>query len=169
MYSLDDAAWAKYLNDKNSRVRTTIGVPQFVKVVGIEGESAANVQKFLSPLAGKPIDQARLEQALTRLAGVGRYESVTYDDHSGEWSNWIADPDHEKTYAPPMLQPSFEINGAQTQDVTFTFGARLTFMDVAGFRSEWRTDFAVRWNVRHRFGSLSAVPTDRASGSSTLS
>jgi NTE family protein len=25
--------------------------------------------------------------------------------------------------------------------VTFTFGARLTFMDVAGFRSEWRTDF----------------------------
>ena len=47
VYSLDDVAWAEYLHDKNSRLRTTIGVPQFVKVVGIEGEAVTNVQKFL--------------------------------------------------------------------------------------------------------------------------
>jgi NTE family protein len=143
VYSLDDAAWAKYLNDKNSRVRTTIGVPQFIKVVGIEGDLAANVQKFLSPLAGKPIDQAALEKSLTRLAGVGRYDSITYDMVQQNGQTGLLIRIHEKSYAPPILQPSFEINGAQTQDVTFTFGARLTLMDIAGFRSEWRTDLAL--------------------------
>ena len=140
VYSLDDAAWAKYLNDKNSRVRTSIGVPQFIKVVGIEGDLAANVQKFLSPLAGKPIDQSALEKSLTRLAGIGRYDSVTYDMVQENGQTGLLIRIHEKSYAPPVLQPSFEINGTQTQDVTFTFGARLTLMDVAGFRSEWRTD-----------------------------
>jgi len=142
-YSLDDVAWAEYLHAKNSRLRTTIGVPQFVKVVGIEGESAVNVQKFLAPLAGKPIDQQALEGALTRLAGVGRFDSVTYDVIQENGQTGLLIRVHEKTYAPPTLRPSFVIDGTQTQDVTFTFGARLTFMDIAGFRSEWRTDLAL--------------------------
>jgi NTE family protein len=140
MYSLDDVAWAKYLRDKNSKLRTTIGVPQFVKVVGIEGASAANVQKFLSPLAGKPIDQPALEETLTRLAGVGRYDSVTYDMIQENGQSGLLIRVNEKTYAPPTLRPAFEIDGTQVEDVTFTFGARLTVMDIAGFRSEWRTE-----------------------------
>ncbi len=152
VYSLDDVAWAEYLRDKNSRLRTTIGVPQFVKVVGIEGESLTNVQKFLSPLAGKPIDQTALEHYLTRLAGVGRLDSVTYEIIRENGQTGLLITAHEKSYAPPTLRPSFEVNGTQTQDVTFTFGARLTFMDIAGFRSEWRTDF--------QFGETYGIASD---------
>jgi NTE family protein len=141
VYALSEEAWAEYLRDKNSRIRTTIGVPQFVKVVGVEGESAVNVQRFLSPLAGKPIDQQVLEATLTRLTGLGRYDSVTYDLIQENGQTGLLIRLHEKTYAPPTLQPSFEVNGNQALDVNFTLGARLTFMDVAGFRSEWRTDF----------------------------
>jgi NTE family protein len=121
-------------------MRTTIGVPQFVKVVGIDGAAAANVQKFLSPIAGKPIDQKTLEESLTRLSGIGRYDSITYDIVEENGRSGLLIRVHETSYAPPTLRPSFEVNGTQTQDVTFTFGSRLTFMDVAGFRSEWRTD-----------------------------
>jgi len=39
-----------------------------------------------------------------------------------------------------MFQPAFEVDGSQGGDVQFTMGTRFTFMDVAGFRSEWRTD-----------------------------
>jgi NTE family protein len=46
----------------------------------------------------------------------------------------------EKNYAPPMLQTAFEVDGSQAGNVDFTVGTRFTFMDVAGFRSEWRTD-----------------------------
>ena len=139
-YALDDVAWAAYLRDRNSRVRTSIGVPQFVRVVGVEGESAVDVQRLLDPLAGRPIDQPQLDSLMTQLSGVGRFDSLTYDLIQENGQTGLLVQVHETTYAPPTLRPSFEVDGAQTQDVNFTLGARLTVMDVAGFRSEWRTD-----------------------------
>ena len=47
---------------------------------------------------------------------------------------------HEKLYAPPILQLGFEVDGSESNDVDFTLATRLTFLDVAGYRSEWRTD-----------------------------
>src|SRR2546429_9933542 len=46
----------------------------------------------------------------------------------------------EKNDAQPMLQMAFEVDGSQAGNVDFTMGTRFTFMDVAGYRSEWRTD-----------------------------
>jgi NTE family protein len=140
-YELDDQAWAEYLRDKQARVRTRIGVPQFLRIEGVSGESAVNMKKFLSPLIGKPLDQKDLDQLLTRLTGVGRYDSITYDMLRENDQDGLLIRVHEKIYAPPTLRPGVVIDGTQTDDVTFTAGARLTFMDVAGFRSEWRTDF----------------------------
>jgi NTE family protein len=139
-YELDEQAWAEYLRGKESRIRTRIGVPEFLKVEGVTGEAAANVQRFLSPLIGKPIDGPALEQLLTRLTGIGRYDSVTYDMIRENDKDGLLVRVHEKTYAPPWLRPGVFIDGTEIDDVTFTAGARLTFMDVAGFRSEWRTD-----------------------------
>jgi len=141
-FELDDAAWADYLKEKESRVRTKIGVPQFVRVVGVEGDSRRNMEKFLSPLAGKPVDIKELDQLLTRLVGVGRYGSITYDLIEDNGKTGLLVRVNEKSYAPPTLRPGFEINGTQPDNVTFTFASRITAMDVAGFRSEWRTDFS---------------------------
>ena len=33
------------------------------------------------------------------------------------------------------------MDGSESNDVDFTLATRLTFLDVAGYRSEWRTDF----------------------------
>jgi NTE family protein len=151
-YELDDAAWAEYKRNKDSRIRTRIGVPQFLKIEGVTGEAAVNVEKFLSPIIGKPIDQPALEQLLTRLTGIGRYDSVSYDLIHEDDKDGLLIYIHEKTYAPPTLRPGVDIDGTQTDDVTFTLGARLTFMDVAGFRSEWRTDF--------QFGQTYGISTD---------
>lgn len=142
-YSLDDKAWAEYLREKQSRIRTKIGVPQFLKIEGVSSESAANMHKFLSPLIGKPLDQKALNQLLTRLTGVGRYDSITYEMVREDDKDGLLIRVHEKSYAPPLLRPTMVVDGTQTDDVTFTLGARLTFMDVAGFRSEWRTDVQV--------------------------
>jgi NTE family protein len=151
-YALNDQDWAEYMREKDSRIRTQVGVPQFLKVQGVTGEAEVNVAKFLSRLVGKPIDQAALEQLLTRLTGIGRYDSITYDIiHEGDRDGLLVII-HEKSYAPPTLRPGVVIDGTQTDDVTFTAGARLTFMDVAGFRSEWRTDF--------QFGQTYGIATD---------
>jgi NTE family protein len=151
-YELNDADWEEYLREKDSRIRTKVGVPQFIKVEGVTGENEVNVAKFLSPLVGKPINQAMLEEMLTRLTGIGRYDSITYDIIREDDKDGLVIRVHEKSYAPPTLRPGVVIDGTQTDDVTFTAGARLTFMDVAGFRSEWRTDF--------QFGQTYGIATD---------
>ncbi len=152
VYELDDQAWAQYLRDKDKRLRTKIGTPQFLKIEGVTGEAALNVQRFLMPLVGKPIDQKDLEQLLTRLTGIGLYDSITYDLIQEDGKDGLLIRVHEKSYAPPTLRPGVVVDGTQTDDVTFTAGARLTFMDVAGYRSEWRTDF--------QFGQTYGLTTD---------
>jgi len=152
-YELDDAAWAEYFRQKQSRVRTTIGTPQFIRLEGVEEASAQqNIQRFLQPLLGKPLSVPDIEGLLNRLSGVGRYDSITYGIiQQGDRTGLLVRV-HEKSYAPPTLLPEFEVDGTQTDDVTFTLGARLTFMDVAGFRSEWRNDF--------RFGETYGLSSD---------
>jgi NTE family protein len=142
-FALDDAAWADYMRTKQSRIRSEIGVPEFVKIIGVEDESARDIQRLLSPLVGKPLDQKVFDNLLTRLTGVGRYDSISYDMVQENGQRGLLIYVHEKSYAPPVLRPSFVIDGSQTEDVTFTFGSRLTFMDIAGFRSEWRTDIEI--------------------------
>ncbi len=140
-YALNDADWAEYLREKGSRMRRSTNAPAFVKVTGIDPGAGKTIADFLQPLLGKPLDTERLDGMLTRLAGVGRYESLTYDMLEENGQPGLLVVVHEKNYAPPLLQPSFVVDGSQTDDVTFTMGGRLTFMDVAGYRSEWRTDF----------------------------
>ena len=142
MYSLNDADWAEYLRWKKSRVRKITGAPQFVKVTGVDERAVANMEKFFHPLLGKPLNSEQFDGLLTRLTGVGRYDSITYDLIQENGEEGLLIRVHEKGYAPPMLKPFVVVDGAQTDDVLFTMGARLTFMDVAGYRSEWRTDLS---------------------------
>jgi|HubBroStandDraft_6_1064221.scaffolds.fasta_scaffold00151_32 NTE family protein len=141
-YSLDNADWAAYIANRNSRRQTLVPIPQFVKVEGVDPLTEKSIERFLHPLVGKQIDTKSLDQLLTRLAGIGKFSSVGYrlglvDDQEG-----LVITVTEKSYAPPILQLGFQVDGTQTDDVTYTQAARITVMDVAGFRSEWRTDFS---------------------------
>ncbi len=140
-YSLDDAAWAEYVAQRDARKKAAAGVPQFVKVQGTDADVEQKIQKFLQPLVGKPIDTPKLDTYLTRLTGVGRFDSVSYGLAQNDGEVGLLVTVHEKSYAPPVLQPAFEVDGAQPDNVTFTLGGRLTLLDVAGFGSELRTDF----------------------------
>ena len=151
-YELDDQAWAQYLKEKDSRLRTRVGVPQFINVDGVTGEAAINVKKFLSPLLGKAIDEPALQQLLTRLTGIGVYDTVTYSMIRQGGQDGLLIHVHKKSYAPPVLRPSIAIDGTQTDDVTFTTGARLIWTDLTGYRSDWRTDF--------QFGQTYGIASD---------
>jgi len=151
-YSLDDAAWAEYLEQKKSRTRGAPGVPEFVRVEGVDPEGKKNIEHQLKNFVGKPLDTKALDDVLTRLTGIGRYDSITYSVITDGNQNGLSIRVHEKTYAPPLLLPSVEINGSEPQDVDFTMGARITAMDVWGYRSEWRTDL--------QFGATYGIATE---------
>lgn len=141
-YALNDADWNAYLAQRKSREKTAVPTPQFVEVRGTSGVATTELQRMLQPLAGKPIDSAVMEPILNRLTGTGKYDSADY---------WLTDDNgrtglivnvHEKFNEPPTLRLGFEVNGAEPNFVTFTQTGRLTFMDIAGYRSEWRTNFS---------------------------
>ena len=50
------------------------------------------------------------------------------------------------------LQPAFAVNGTEPDNVTFAMGGRLTFLDIAGYGSELRTDFS--------FGNTYGISTE---------
>ena len=151
-YALDDAAWTAHLEHRHERVKTVVPVPQFVEVRGTDDKSAHNLEHFLRNLVGKPINLPEMENLLNRLTGIGKIDSVDYwlEDKNG--NTGVIVRVNEKGYAPPTVQLGFEADGAESKDVTFTQAGRLTFLDVAGYRSEWRTDFS--------FGNIYSINTE---------
>ena len=89
-YALDDAAWAQYMERRQSHRKSDIAVPQFVKVQGANPEAEKNIERFLQPQAGKPINTDELEGLLTRLTGIGRYDTAGYQLTQTEWAGWVA-------------------------------------------------------------------------------
>jgi NTE family protein len=140
-FALNDAEWQEYVQDRDARKKTLAPVPQFINVEGADtAQQKENVEHYLAPLAGKPLDPDKLDRALTRLTGVGRYDTVGYRITEREGQQGLLIQVSEKNYAPPTIQPGFEVDGSASEEVGFTAASRLTFLDVAGFRSEWRTD-----------------------------
>lgn len=142
-YALADDAWAEYLQSRRARQRHITPRPQFVRVEGTDARAARHLESFLAPFVGKPIDGPRLDRDLTRLSGIGKYSRVGYRIVREDGREGLLITVEENDYAPPMLQPGFELDGSDVGSVGFTLGARLTVMDMGGYRSEWRTDVSI--------------------------
>ncbi len=81
------------------------------------------------------------KRTTTAVPHGGRYDTLNYRIVERDGRQGLLIVVKEKDFAPPTLQPAFEVDGSEAGDIEFTLGTRLTLMDVAGFRSEWRTDF----------------------------
>jgi NTE family protein len=140
-FSLDDGAWQEYVRDRDSRKQMSTPVPQFIQVQGTRAPAQEDIRRYLKGFTGKPLDAEKLNPALTRLTGGGRYDTLDYRIVERDGKQGLLILVKEKGFAPPTLQPAFELDGSEAGDIEFTLGTRLTLVDVAGFRSEWRTDF----------------------------
>ena len=97
----------------------------------------------MAGLIGKPIDYDQLDAEIMRLKGIGRFSVLSYEmvDRNGQQGMLIKT--EENAYGPPIVRPLILVDGSSLKNVTFNMGARMTFLDVGGFRSELRTDFIV--------------------------
>jgi NTE family protein len=151
-YVLDQAAWNEYMAQIDARKKGSVGALQFVRVQGTSADAEQKIQKFLQPLVGKPVDTRVLDTYLTRLTGVGRFESASYGLTQNDGEVGLLVTVREKNYAPPVLQLAADVNGTPPDNVTFTTGGRLTLLDIAGYGSELRTDF--------QFGNTYGIATE---------
>lgn len=143
--SVDDKTWQRYLAERQSRVRTA-PVPQFVEVTGTKPDAAREIQRaFLSDL-DKTVDGEAIARKLTYLTGVGRYSRLSYGITEKNGQPGLLIRADEKQYAPPFVQPQIVIDGSEYNNVRFTMGARITFFDLGGYRSEWRNDLRIGYD-----------------------
>jgi NTE family protein len=140
-FALDDDAWQQYVKARESRKETKEPTPQFIEVQGTSRAAQADIRAYLKKFVGRPLDADQLSPALTRLTGAGRYETLGYRIVERDGRDGLLIQAKEKDFAPPTLQPAFEVDGSEAGDIEFTLATRLTLLDVSGFRSEWRTDF----------------------------
>jgi NTE family protein len=140
--SVDEATWKQYLAERESR-RGRASTPEFVEVAGVPNEIAHPMEEGLSGFIGKPVDPAKLDQAILGLNGMGSLSAVNYSMVEKEGKQGLLLQAQSKPYSPPIVRPLISIDGADYNTVFFTMGARITFLDFGGYRREWRNDILV--------------------------
>jgi NTE family protein len=138
--AVDDATWNQYLAERNARRITTTPTPQFVAVSGVNGELSQKVEALLADMVGKPISYDELDAAIMRLKGTGRYSVLSYGFVERNGQQGLLVKTEENVYGPPIVRPLILVDGSSLTNVTFNMGARVTWLDIGGFRSEWRND-----------------------------
>jgi NTE family protein len=151
-FSVDEVSWRDYLAHRDSRRKST-PIPQFVEVTGTKPALSKEIEQKLSDNLGKPVDPDNLDRQVTYLSGVGRYSRVGYrmaERNGRQGLLLVAD---EKEYGPPIVRPLVVIDGSEYNRVQFLIGARITFLDVGSFGSEWRNDVTLgsEHSVRSEF------------------
>jgi NTE family protein len=137
--SVDDQTWQRYVSERESRKRAA-PVPQFIEVKGTKPEAAREIEHAMALDIAKPVDSDAIDRQLTNFTGVGRYSRLAYGMTEKNNRPGLLITADEKPYGPPLVQPVIVIDGSDYNNVRFKMGARLTFLDIGGFRSEWRND-----------------------------
>jgi NTE family protein len=139
-YAVDDATWNEYIAERNSRRITTTPIPTFVAVKGVNGNLSQKVEGQMADMVGKPLNYDELDAAIMRLKGIGRYSTLSYGFVEQNGKQGLQITTEENTFGPPIVRPLILVDGSSLKNVEFNIGARVTWLDIGGFRSEWRND-----------------------------
>ena len=141
-FSVSEAEWQQYLADRAARKKAA-PVPEFIQVTGTRREMADSIEKKMSIDVGKPVDTAKLDQQIVTLAGQGRFSNVGYSMVEKNGNQGLQIQTEQKPYAPPVVRPLILIDGSDYNNVLFSIGARITFIDFGSYRSELRNNVIV--------------------------
>ncbi len=141
-FQVSEDEWRQILAERKAK-RRPVPVPNFIEVTGATGDILKGLQNDLKDLAGHPIDTAKLDQEMMNVTGLGRFARAGYRAEERNGQQGLKITADEKDYAPPTVHPTLTIDGSDYKNLLFTVGARVTFLDVGGFGSEWRNDLIV--------------------------
>jgi NTE family protein len=142
-YSLNDADWAEYIHQRESRRRTEVPVPQFVEIYGVEGSRREDLESKFDKFVGQPIDVDRLDLAVSDVLGTGLYATIDYTIVEKDGRPGLRIRPREKDHGPPFVNLGLNILADAATNVQFNVGTRVTLFGLTGPGSEVRVDGAV--------------------------
>src|ERR1700761_9314989 len=141
-FSVSEAEWQQYQTNRRAKKKTA-PIPEFIQVTGTRPEMADSIEKKMSIDVGKPEDTTKLDQQIVTLSGQGRFSNVGYSMVEKEGNHGLQIQTEQKPYAPPVVRPLILIDGSDYNNVLFSIGARITFLDFGSYRSELRNNVIV--------------------------
>ena len=143
-FSVSEEEYARWREERRLKRRPETVRPQFVEV---DGKLAPRLKQALVDAVGsdpaKPVERENLESELTKLTGIGRFDSASYIfKQRGEEEGLVLQL-HEKPHGPPFIKPAITLDANRGSGIQFGIGARITFLDLGGPASEWRTDLSI--------------------------
>ncbi|MEZ5402699.1 MAG: patatin-like phospholipase family protein [Bryobacteraceae bacterium] len=142
-FQVTEEEWEQHRDARSSRRKSDVPRPRFVRVEGLSPQLQRNLEQRMQPLLNGELDTGRLDQEMTRLTGLGRWESARYSIVEDNGHEGIEVHLREKPHGPPFLNTGLSIDSGTSQTLRFSLGGRLTFLDAGNPGSEWRTDFQV--------------------------
>lgn len=142
--SVSEAEYGAWLEARVAKRRGEHVKPQTVIVEG--NLPARRMEALVDTVAAEPdepLDRPKLEGELTKLVGSGRYDAASYTTFKEPGNEGVRLKLHEKDHGPPFVKPSFLLMASPEDGLKFGVGARVTFLDVGGPASEWRTDLSI--------------------------
>jgi NTE family protein len=141
--AVDESTWLQYSEQKQARHIDKVPQPQFVAVAGAGPKAGHALETSLQPFVNKEMNINALEQSLTRITGMGRFSTLSYQMVNRNGQTGLLVDAEEKSYAPPIFKPGLFIEGSGLSNIQFGVGGRLLFQDFGSYRSEWRTDILI--------------------------
>ena len=139
-FALNDKDWQAYVGERDAKIQRSVPTPQFLQVDTTNPDYRRALKESLAQYVGKPIDPPELEHSLTQITGGGYMSSVGYSVISKMDQPGLDIRTYPKNYGPPFVNVGINIDGSNPDNVLFGMAARLTFLDLGGYRSEWRNN-----------------------------
>lgn len=143
-FAVSEQEYAAYQAERAAKRRSEKLKPAFIEVNG--DIAPKRTEALIDALATHPnqeLDRGKLENELTKITGMGRFDTANYMFvHRGDLPG-IRVSVHEKDYGPPFLKVAFLLDASRQEGFRFGIGGRFTVLDLGGPASEWRSDLSI--------------------------
>ena len=139
--AISEAEFEEWRRGRQARRRRELPPPGFIEADGFVASDTKRLDTLLARHVGVPLDIAALEADIAVVAGLDRYETVTWRmvrDAARGYGLRVRG--RAKTYAPPFLMLGVNLENTTSSDFRITVTARYLAFDVVGSGSELRID-----------------------------
>ncbi len=145
--AIGEDEYARWKAERQGRRRPDLPVPAFVEVSGLSGDDTRRLNAILQRHVGVPLDTARLQRDLAPLAGLDRYQTITWQlAQNDAGDSGLRVSAMEKPYAPPFLMLGLNLENTAASEFRITATARYLDYGLLTSDSELRVDGSLGTN-----------------------
>jgi len=139
--AVSDAEFEAWRNARQARRLTELPTPAFIQLDGIASADAKRLNVLLARHVGVPLDVNALEQDISIVTGLDRYQTVTWRlVRDAARGFGLRVQGRVKPYAPPFMMLGVNLENTTSNDFRVAATARYLAFDVVGSGSELRMD-----------------------------